>query len=53
MVYYLRTRGLPEREAERLIVEGFFGPALDRIEDESLHARLWDAIGEKLEGRVG
>lgn len=51
MVYYLRTRGLPEHEAERLIVEGFFGPALDRIEDEKLRERLWGYIDEKLEGR--
>lgn len=49
-VYYLRTRGLPRREAERLIVEGFFGPALDRIEDVDLRDRLWQAIDAKFDG---
>lgn len=52
MVYYLRTRGLNEQAAERLIVEGFFGPALDRIEDESLSERLWGYIGSKLDRRL-
>ncbi len=49
-VYYLKTRGLPEREAEKLIVEGFFGPALDRIEDEGLRDRLWGLIDDKIAG---
>jgi len=47
-VYYLMTRGLPRREAERAIVEGFFAPVLDRIEDEAMHARLWDYVRSKL-----
>ncbi len=50
-VYYLRTRGLTESEAERLIVEGFFGPAMDRIEDDELRDRLWGYIDAKLAGR--
>ncbi|HJO04553.1 MAG TPA: Fe-S cluster assembly protein SufD [Acidobacteriota bacterium] len=50
-VYYLRTRGLRESEAERLIVEGFFGPALDRIDDDELRERLWGHINAKLAGR--
>lgn len=51
-VYYLRTRGLSETEAERLIVEGFFGPALDRIQEPGLRERLWGYVEEKLEGRT-
>ncbi|NKB88929.1 MAG: Fe-S cluster assembly protein SufD [Acidobacteria bacterium] len=47
-VYYLKTRGLPEREAERLIVEGFFGPALDRIDDEGLRERMWSLVADKI-----
>jgi Fe-S cluster assembly protein SufD len=50
-VYYLQTRGLTETEAEHLIVEGFFGPALDRIEEPALRDRLWGYIEEKLEDR--
>lgn len=51
-VYYLRTRGLNLREAERLIVEGFFGPAMDRIDDVELRDRLWQAIAAKFDGRA-
>ena len=49
-VYYLMTRGLPRRTAQTLIVEGFFGPALDRIGNETLRQRLWDTIDAKIEG---
>jgi Fe-S cluster assembly protein SufD len=50
-VYYLQTRGLPRAAAEHLIVEGFFSPALDRIEDEALRERLWRYVDAKLESR--
>lgn len=50
-VYYLQTRGLARRDAEHLIVEGFFGPALDRIEDEELRERLWRYVNAKLASR--
>lgn len=50
-VFYLMTRGLPRREAERAIVEGFFAPVLDRIDDEAMHARLWDYVRGKLHTR--
>ena len=49
-VFYLMTRGLPRREAERAIVEGFFAPVLDRIDDESMHERLWGYVRSKLPG---
>ena len=50
-VFYLRTRGLPRHEAERAIVEGFFAPVLDRIDDEAMHARLWNYVRSKLHTR--
>lgn len=49
-VFYLMSRGIPRLDAVRLIVEGFFQPALDRL-PESLHGlseRLRDAIAAKL-----
>ncbi len=51
-IYYLRTRGLRESEAERLIVEGFFGPAMDRIADDEIRDLLWGYIDAKLAGRT-
>jgi len=50
-VYYLMTRGLTRHQAERAIVEGFFAPVFERIEDESLRDRLWGYVGEKLGAR--
>lgn len=47
-VFYLMTRGLTRRAAERAIVEGFFAPALDRVDDEALNARLWSYVRAKL-----
>ncbi len=47
-VFYLMTRGLSRRAAQRAIVEGFFAPALDRIDDEALNERLWSYVRAKL-----
>lgn len=47
-VFYLRSRGIPYDEAERLIVEGFFDPIMQRIPFEGIRARFQDAILEKM-----
>jgi Fe-S cluster assembly protein SufD len=47
-MYYLMARGLPRPEAQRLIVEGFFAPVLDRIPLESVRERLRQAIQHKI-----
>jgi Fe-S cluster assembly protein SufD len=46
-VFYLRARGIPKREAERIIVEGFFDPIMQRIPFEGVRARFQQAIEEK------
>lgn len=47
-MYYLMTRGLPPNDAQRLIVEGFFAPVLDRIPLESVRERLRGVIDAKI-----
>ena len=47
-MYYLRSRGIPEREAQRLVVEGFFTPVMDRIPFEGVRDRLMAAIRNRL-----
>ena len=47
-VFYLMSRGLTRREAERLIVEGFFLEVLERIPFEGLRERLGRDIAGKL-----
>jgi len=48
MMYYLQTRGLPSNEAQRLIVEGFFAPVLDRIPLETVREMLRGEIERKI-----
>jgi Fe-S cluster assembly protein SufD len=47
-MYYLMARGLPRRDAQRLIVEGFFAPVLDRIPLESVREQLRQVIQQKI-----
>ncbi len=46
-LYYLRSRGIPESEARRLLVLGFFDEVIDRIPFETLRDRLHEAIADK------
>jgi Fe-S cluster assembly protein SufD len=48
VLFYLRSRGLSEAYAHRLVVEGFFEPLMDRIPLESVRVKLREAIQEKL-----
>lgn len=40
LLFYLRSRGIPEAEARRLLIIAFIGETLDLIEDEALRAVL-------------
>jgi Fe-S cluster assembly protein SufD len=46
-LFYLKSRGIPDKEAERLLVEGFFDPIMQRIPYEGVRARFQLAIHEK------
>ena len=46
-LFYLRSRGLPRPEAERMIVQGFFEPVLERIPAESLRTAVTAAVERK------
>ena len=47
-VFYLMSRGLPYTAAEKLIVEGFFEPVMERIPLESVREELSTSITRKL-----
>ena len=49
-LFYLMTRGLPRNEAEKLVVDGFFVPVLDRIPFENVRERLMAYVERKLLG---
>jgi Fe-S cluster assembly protein SufD len=47
-IFYLLARGIPRKDAERLIVEGFFDPIMQRIPFEGVRSRFQQAIEEKM-----
>ena len=47
-LFYLKSRGIPQREAEQLVVEGFFDPIMQRIPFEGVRERFQQAIQDKL-----
>jgi Fe-S cluster assembly protein SufD len=47
-VFYLLSRGIPYSEAERLIVEGFFDPIMQRIPYENIRSRIQKDIIKKI-----
>jgi Fe-S cluster assembly protein SufD len=46
-LFYLRSRGIPRREAERLLVRGFVAEVLEGIADETLREEIRDAAAAK------
>ncbi len=49
-LFYLMARGIPEAEARRLVVRGFFAELINKIPVEDLRERLGDAIEARLTG---
>ena len=47
-IFYLMTRGIPKLEAEKLIVEGFFDPLMQKVPLESIREELTQAIQTKI-----
>lgn len=47
-LYYLRSRGLSEAQARRLMVDARFAPAIDKIPQESLRDEVRDNVAGRL-----
>jgi Fe-S cluster assembly protein SufD len=47
-IFYLESRGIPRKEAEKLIVEGFFDPIMQRIPFDGVRKRFQNAIEQKM-----
>ncbi len=55
-LFYLQARGIPEDQARRLVVRGFFGEIISKITIPAVRDRLTDAIEHELaitESRTG
>ncbi|HEY61809.1 MAG TPA: Fe-S cluster assembly protein SufD [Anaerolineae bacterium] len=48
MIFYLQSRGILPIDAERLIVEGFFEPIMQRIPYEGVRKRFQESIENKM-----
>ena len=48
-LFYLMSRGIPEGEARKLVVRGFFAELINKIPVPDLRERLGDAIEARLE----
>jgi len=48
-LFYLQARGIPQVEAEWLIVEGFFAEVIEQIPDEKARNRLGERLLKKFE----
>jgi Fe-S cluster assembly protein SufD len=51
LLFYLRARGLPEKQAQALLIQAFVGEAIEAIEDEVLRERVIDTAQAWLEAR--
>lgn len=49
-LFYLKSRGIPEADAARIVVEGFFDPIMQRIPFEGVRERFQQAILDKMNG---
>ena len=52
LLFYLRARGLPEKQAQALLVQAFVGEAIEAIEDETLRERVIGIAQTWLEARA-
>lgn len=48
-LFYLQARGIPEKQARRLVVRGFFGEIIQKITVPAVRERLTAAIEHELE----
>lgn len=49
MLFYLRSRGIPEGLARRMLCIGFAGEMIDALGNEALAGHVADAVGRRLE----
>jgi Fe-S cluster assembly protein SufD len=47
-IFYMMTRGIPRREAVRILVEGYFEPVIGKLEDPPLE----ELVRERIAGKI-
>jgi Fe-S cluster assembly protein SufD len=51
LLFYLRARGLPEKEAQALLIQAFVGEAIEEIADDGLREHVMSQAANWLEAR--
>jgi|tagenome__1003787_1003787.scaffolds.fasta_scaffold20903369_2 Fe-S cluster assembly protein SufD len=51
LLFYLRARGIPQAEAEALLIQAFVGDAIEGIEHAGLREALMESVDAWLKGR--
>jgi len=51
-IFYLLSRGIPEREAEAMLLEAFGAEAIERVADEAVAESLRERLSQWLKGRA-
>jgi Fe-S cluster assembly protein SufD len=49
-VFYLMSRGIPRATAVKMVVEGFFYKVFDRMANERVREKLFNAVSNKIDG---
>ena len=52
-LFYLRSRGIPMKDAQRLIVHGFLDEVLERLGDKLLATKMSELLHERFDQRHG
>lgn len=47
-IFYLMSRGIPRNTAVRIVVEGFFHKVFDRMYNERIRTKLFNAVSDKI-----
>jgi Fe-S cluster assembly protein SufD len=50
-LFYLRSRGIPLKEAQRLVVYGFLDEVIDRLGNPALTAKLGSLLHAKFDAK--
>ena len=48
-LFYLRSRGITEKDAEKLIAVGFLSESLEHVSHESTREHVLNCLGESLD----
>jgi Fe-S cluster assembly protein SufD len=52
LLFYLKARGIPQKEAEALMVQGFIGEVVEGVGNEAVREALMQAVREWLKERA-